>query len=195
MAHSGQGFQHSKAMKNSNFPLLRRSIKTAVSYNSSHLARATSQTMRTMPWLFCKLTALLCCGALKCICHKPSTGQTTVMAPLLEPPQSSRPCWGTPAGQDGCGCFEESAAGAVWALQGPAEQLSTAWDTQTQGSPNPWNKPGQSSSVNATTEKSSTQHLMCLCSSCWTLSHEHAARLKQKAAVYAVSTLAVILCP
>lgn len=100
---------HSKAMKNNNFPLLCTGIKIAVSYSNRHFVHATSQTPHITKGnndYFCKLRALLWCAALKRICPTTLIPQTAVTALLLEPLQSMSPHWATPAREDGHGRFE-----------------------------------------------------------------------------------------
>lgn len=82
------------------FPFLCTAIKIAVSYSNRQFTHTTSQTTHITKgnyYCFCKLRALLCCAALKCICPTNLIPQTARTAPLLEPPQSRRPRWGTPA--------------------------------------------------------------------------------------------------
>ena len=109
MAHTSRDFNHSKATKNNNLPLLCTGIKIAVNYSNRHFAHATSQITHITQGnndYFCKLRALLCCAALKCICPTTLIPQTATTAPPLEPSQSSRPHWGTPAWEDSRGLFE-----------------------------------------------------------------------------------------
>lgn len=104
MVHTSQDFNHSKAMKNNNFPLVCTGIKIAVSYSSWHFVHATSQTTYITKGnndCFCKLRALLCCAALKFICPTTLISQIAMPAPLLEPPQSTSPHWGTRPREDG----------------------------------------------------------------------------------------------
>lgn len=124
------------------FPFLCTAIKIAVSYSNRQFTHTTSQTTHITKgndYCFCKLRAPLCCAALKCICPTNLIPQTARTAPLLEPLQSMRPHWGTPALEDSHRQVEghgparaRCSTGSGWAPQGPAIWLSTAGDTKPQ---------------------------------------------------------------